>query len=282
MTGKARAGTDVVSIGYQKYGTLVLLKEKKFLEQTLAPQGVTVRWAQFPAGPPMLQAMMAGALDFGQTGDLPPVFAEASKPGELICTGHEPASGSSEAIIVPAESSILTVNDLAGKRVAVTRWSDAHWLLLAALRKHGMSFHDIRAVYLLPTAARPAFENATVDAWAIWDPYFSAAGDRARSIVTGNDVGTGMEFYMARRQFAEGSPALMEAIRTAVTQCDAWAQANRPEVVGLLSASTGLPPDTVARSIAKISFGLQPMTPDIVSRQRETADIFRKEGLLPS
>mgnify|MGYP000948587839 CR=1 FL=1 len=278
----AQAEANIIRIGYQKYGTLILLKEKGFLEEALAPRGVTVRWAQFPAGPPMLQAMVAGALDFGQTGDLPPVFADASAPGALVYAGHEPPDGSSEAIIVPASSPVQTVADLAGKRIAVTRGSDAHWLLFAALKKYGMSFHDVEVSWLLPAAARPAFENGTVDAWAIWDPYLSAAGTGTRQIITGTDVGAGMEFCLTRRAFAETNPELPETVYAAIARCDAWAQENRADVVRILAASTGLAADTVRRSIEKITFGIQRMTPDIMVRQHEKATVLREAGLLPS
>ena len=45
------AAADEVRIGYQKYGTLVILKEKGLLERKLGPLGFTVSWTEFPGGP---------------------------------------------------------------------------------------------------------------------------------------------------------------------------------------------------------------------------------------
>ncbi|MFT8421455.1 MAG: aliphatic sulfonate ABC transporter substrate-binding protein [Gluconacetobacter sp.] len=281
LSARLAHGADgVVRIGYQKYGSLILLKRKRFLDDVLAGQGVAVQWAQFPAGPPMLQAMASGALDFGQTGDLPPIFAQASAPDELVYVGHEPQVGSSEAIIVPAGSSVRTIGDLRGRKVAVTRGSDAHWLLLAALLKNGLSLRDVSVSYLLPASARPAFETGDVDAWSIWDPFLSAVGHDVRVLVTGADVGGGTEFFLARRVFAEGQATLLKLIRDAVARCDAWAQANKQEVVQILAAATGLDPAVVTRSVAKVTYGIQPIGSDTIARQQHIADTFHKAGLL--
>ncbi|MBV1833272.1 aliphatic sulfonate ABC transporter substrate-binding protein [Komagataeibacter pomaceti] len=283
---KAFAGQNSVRIGYQKYGTLVLLKEKGFLEEALRPKGISVQWAQFPAGPPLLQAMIAGALDFGATGDLPPVFAQASAPDALIYAGNENRTGASEAIIVPQDSPIRTVSDLRGKRVAVTRGSDANWLLLASLMNNGLSLHDIKVSYLLPAAARPAFEAGQVDAWSIWDPYLSgalsSAGGRVRVLATGDEVGGGTPFYLARKGFFIEDRDLLRDIIAAVEKCDEWAQENRPEVAVMLARSTGLELGVVEQSVAKIHFGFCRITPQVIASQQHIADTFMAAGLLPS
>ena len=280
MARRAHAASRTVRIGYQKYGTLVLLKNRGFLEDALRPLGVSVEWALFPAGPPLLLALVAGALDFGQTGDLPPVFVQAASPDALVYVGHEAPTGTSEAIIVPSSSPIHSVADLKGKRVAVTRGADAHWLLVASLRKYGLSLNDISVSYLLPAAARPAFETGQVDAWAIWDPYLSGANADTRVIATGDDVNGGTQFYLARRGFFEESPDLVRAILTAIAQCDDWATNHRDDVIALLAHSTGLPSEVVARSVAKLHYGLLPMTPEVIAGQQRIADSFHAAGLL--
>ena len=96
----ARAEDKVVRIGFQKYGTLVLLKGKGSLERKLKPLGYRVAWAEFPAGPQLLEALNAGAIDFGSTGEAPPIFAQAAgRP--LAYVAHEPPAPLGEAILVP-------------------------------------------------------------------------------------------------------------------------------------------------------------------------------------
>ena len=72
----ASYGQDkVVRIGFQKYGKLVLLKSKGTLEEKLRAVGYKVVWTEFPSGPPLLEALNVGAIDFGNTGEAPPIFA---------------------------------------------------------------------------------------------------------------------------------------------------------------------------------------------------------------
>ena len=69
-----------VRIGYQKYGTLTLLKGRGTLEKRLAEQGVGVKWTEFPAGPVLLEGLNVGSIDFGTVGEAPPIFARRQAP----------------------------------------------------------------------------------------------------------------------------------------------------------------------------------------------------------
>ena len=74
----SQAQEKIVRIGFQKYGKLVLLKSKGTLEGRLKPLGYKVAWTEFPAGPQLLEALNVGAIDFGNTGEAPPIFAQAA------------------------------------------------------------------------------------------------------------------------------------------------------------------------------------------------------------
>ena len=76
--GAAYSQDKVVRIGFQKYGKLVLLKSKGTLEGKLKAAGYQVVWTEFPSGPPLLEALNVGAIDFGNTGEAPPIFAQAA------------------------------------------------------------------------------------------------------------------------------------------------------------------------------------------------------------
>lgn len=278
---RARAAQSV-TIGYQRYGSLVVVKESGLLDRAFAAKGIGVHWAQFPAGPPMLEAMIGGSIDYGSVGDCPPVFAQATSPDTLVYIGHEPRNGHGEAILTRAGSSIRSVSDLRGKTVGVARGSNAHWLLLAQLLKHGLAWSDIHPVFLLPAAGRSAYASGQLDAWAVWDPYLSSALDGSRIVATAEDVDAGVEFYIGRRGFASGQPELLKLINESVVATDEWAQANRDKVVDILTRTTGLDRAVVQASVEKLPFSFQPITPDIVAQQQHIADSFFKSGGLPA
>ncbi len=271
-----------IRIGYQRYGTLILLKHTGYLEAALAGTGDAVAWSEFVAGPPMMQAMGAGAIDFGITGDAPPVFAQAAS-NRVIYVAHEPPAPFGEAIVVPAASTIRDVGALRGKTVGVTRGANAHWLLLATLMKSGMSMADVRPVFLAPGAARPAFDSGRLDAWSIWDPYLSSVevGSSARVLARADGVVPNRQFFLAERGFAARNPDLIRLLLAQIARSDAWADAHRDEASAMLAADTGLPVPVVRRAIGRLTYGVQPMTPDVVAEQQRIADAFFGQHLLP-
>ena len=97
----SHAEDKVVRIGFQKYGTLILLKTKGLLEEKL-PLGYSVEWTEFPAGPQLLEALNVGSIDFGTTGEAPPIFAQAAG-APIVYVGYEPPSPEAEAILVPKD-----------------------------------------------------------------------------------------------------------------------------------------------------------------------------------
>ncbi|RZA09956.1 MAG: sulfonate ABC transporter substrate-binding protein, partial [Proteobacteria bacterium] len=157
-----QAQAETLRIGYQKYGTLVLLKAKGTLEKRLAAQGVDVKWIEFPGGPQLLEGLNVGSIDFGVTGETPPVFAQAAG-ADLLYVAYEPPAPTSEAILVPRDSTIRSVSELKGKKVALNKGSNVHYLLVRALEEAGLKYSDIQTVYLPPSDARAAFERGSVD-----------------------------------------------------------------------------------------------------------------------
>ncbi|TLU74686.1 sulfonate ABC transporter substrate-binding protein [Lichenicoccus roseus] len=276
------AGGRTIRVGYQRYGTLIILKHTGYLEQALARSGDRVEWSEHPAGPQMLQAMGSGALDFGITGDTPPIFAQAAS-SRIVYVAHEPPAPQGEAIIVPKGSPITSVAGLKGKSVALNRGSNVHWLLLRALQHAGLTSADINPVYLPPAAGRPAFDTGRVDAWAIWDPYLSSVevGSSPRLLTTAQGLVQNRQFLLADRAFTTAHPDLVQETLRQLDRSDRWAQAHKENVSQYLAADTGLPLDVVRRAINRLSFGVSPMTPDVVAEQQQIADTFAAQHLIP-
>lgn len=280
--GLASAEDGVVRIGFQKYGTLVLLKGKGALEEKLAPLGVTVKWIEFPAGPQLLEAMNVGAIDFGSTGEAPPIFAQAAG-APLVYVAHEPPAPRGEAILVPKDSPIQSVADLKGKTVALNKGSNVHYLLVRALEKAGVAYSDITPKFLPPADARAAFERGSVDAWAIWDPFQAAAeaATGARTLANGEGIVSNHQFYLGARDFTETNPVVIDAIIAALADIDVWAKANPAAAAAELAPSVGIPAPILQVALERQSYGIKALDAKVVAEQQAIADTFHALGLLP-
>ena len=277
-----RADDKVIRIGYQKYGTLVLLKGKGLLEQKLKPLGYRVTWAEFPSGPPLLEALNAGAIDLGSAGEAPPIFAQANNP-DFLYVAHEPAAPLGEAILVPKDSPIKTVADLRGRKIALNKGSNVHFFLVQALEKAGIPYDAVTLVFLAPGDAVAAFSRGAVDAWAIWDPYY-ASGEQAtgaRTLTNGTDLVPNRQFYLSTRPFSNANKAALDTTIAAIGEIDAWAKDNTDAVAAELAPAVGIPAPILTVALKRLTYGVTPLDAAVTADQQKVADTFHRLGLLP-
>lgn len=274
--------SNVIRIGYQKYGTLSILKSRGSLEKRLASQNTSVQWLQFPAGPQLLEALNAGSIDFGHTGEAPPIFAQAAG-APLVYVANEPPNPKGEAILVPKDSSIQDVAGLKGKKVVFNKGSNVHYLVVEALTAAGLKYSDIQPVYLPPAEARAAFEQGSVDAWAIWDPFFTVAkrATGARVLKDGEGLVANREFYLAAKPFNDQYPDRTKAILEELQKVDEWAAVQPTEVAKLLSPALGIDVPTLEEVARRRPYGVQPITEEVITYQQKVADTFLDLKLLP-
>jgi sulfonate transport system substrate-binding protein len=278
----AQTQDKVVRIGFQKYGKLVLLKSKGTLEGKLKPLGYKVEWKEFPAGPQMLEALNVGAIDFGNTGEAPPIFAQAAG-AQLVYVAHEPPAPAGEAILVPKDSPIKTVADLKGKKVALNKGSNVHYLLVKALEKAGVKYSEIETAFLAPADARAAFERGSVHAWVIWDPFQAAAeaATGARTLADGRGLVANHQFYLGRRAFVEANAKALDVVLSELSEVDDWAKRDIKAVSEQLSPSVGLPVPVLEVALKRQSYGIKPIDGAVIKEQQNIADTFFELGLLP-
>jgi sulfonate transport system substrate-binding protein len=270
-----------IRIGYQKSGVLPLVKERGWLEERFKPRGIAVKWVEFPFGPPLLEALNVGSIDFGTTGDAPPIFAQAAR-ANLLYVAAIPASGASEAILVHEDSPIRTLADLKGKRVGFAKASSAHNTTVAALEKAGLAYTDVTPVYLPPADAAAAFARGAIDAWTIWDPYFAIAErGKVRILALAKDVHRPNSFFLANREFTGKHPDLVSALNDEFAKASLWAAEHRAEIAVYLSRATGVDLESERRSIDRTAFPVTPITEEIAADQQRIADRFLKLGLIP-
>ena len=278
--GKVDLAKVTLTVGDQKGGSKALLSAAGQLDDV----PYKIQWKSFTSGPPLMEALNAGAIDVGGVGNTPPLFAAAGKSKIEVVSGAA-MGAKGDTIVVPKDSSIKSVADLKGKKVAVADGSSANYNLLAQLGKAGLSYDDIQVEKLQPADALAAFTNKHVDAWAIWDPYTSQAEleANARILVDGGGLVNGMTFQAA-------NPGSLDekATRTAlrdylgrIATAQVWSNTHRDEWAKVWAEETGLSQAVTRRAVDRRLAKPTPISTDITDSEQEMADAFVKAGLLP-
>lgn len=275
----ARAG-NVFRVGYQPYGNLIVLKSLGTLEAALRPLGWDVTWRRFVSGPPLLEALAAGALDFGTTGETPPIFAQASG-APIVYQAAEAPAPRGEAVIVKTDSSIRSLAELKGKKIGVTRGSNAHYLYVQALKKGGLSLSDVTTIYLAPPDGRAAFERGAIDAWSVWDPFLAAvqATGQTRVLTNGEGLVTNTQYYLSARSFKDQS--VLSAMLSAIRDTDKKVSSKPEAFAGVISREISIPEEVIQTALKRQAWGIRPIDDALVAQQQKIADEFFALGLIP-
>jgi sulfonate transport system substrate-binding protein len=271
-----------IRIGTQKGGFFPAVRQRHSVEDAFKPLGIEIKWVDFQFGPPLLEAINAGSVDFGYVGDAPPIFAQAGGAGIRYVAAVK-SDGNTQAIIVPRDSPIKTLADLKGKRIAFGKGSSAHNLLVAALERAGLTWNDITPAPLAPADATAAFVKGSVDAWSIWDPYLALAElkENARVIAFDKDVHKPNAFYIARADFVEKYPALVAQLNAVFAAEGRWADSHHEEVARAQTEATGVDIEAIKRFVDRSNYRVVPIDDDVVRSQQAVADRFARLGLIP-
>jgi sulfonate transport system substrate-binding protein len=280
-TGGTAGGSGVtLRVGDQKAGSQALLKAAGLLDGT----SYKITWSQFTSGPPMLEAINAGAVDIGGVGNTPPVFAAAAGSKIKVVSAYR-QNLAGAAILVPQNSTITSPAQLKGKKIAVAKGSSAHYHLLSVLQKAGLSFKDIQPQYLQPADALAAFSSGTIDAWAIWEPFTSQAElqNKAKLLVDGNGYVNGLNFQVAAPGALEdkGKDVAIRDFLTRLTKARSWASTHQAEWAKVWAQETGLPVEVANAAVADTVATPIVIDDSVISSEQQMADAFSAEGLIP-
>ena len=273
-------------IGYQKSASLfVLQKAQGTLEKRLAPQGFSVKWVEFPAGPQLLEGLNVGAVDVGYVGEAPPIFAQAAG-AQFVYFGFDPAAPRAEAILVTKDSPIKSVADLKGKKVALNKGSNVHYLLVKQLEKArpedsatsnaGVPRPCRRARCLRKQERRRLGDLGSVPGRRRKSDRRPRAGRRHRW------CGQQLPVLPWRAQLRDPEPqgdrgALFE---DSVEQ-GIWLKKNLRQAAELIAPLQGLPVEVVELALQRYEFNVKPITPAVAADQQKIADTFFDLKLIP-
>ncbi len=281
VAGTSAHGGPALVVGDQAgTGAQALLKAAGLLHKLPFP----VEFADFTSGPPILEAMSSGSVDIGGVGDAPPVFAAAGGD-KIAIVGARRNDPASAALLVPKGSSITSIKDLKGKKIAVAQGSSADYHLLTVLTKAGLKPTDVQLVYLQPAQALSAFASGAVQAWDVWSPFVEQAVQQkgAKVLVSGNGYGANTAYEVASKA-AIANPAKAKEIKeylTVLDQAYRWANSHPTGWAKTWAAATGLPASVMVSAAKDDTTVPIPVSSQITSSEQQLVDSFAKAGLIP-
>lgn len=273
-----------INLGFQKTGIPAISRSLGIFEKRFGARGVSVNWVEFPSGLVLLQSLDVGSLNFGGGGNVGAIFVQASG-GRIVYVAAQPYAYKGEGILVKDGSPIRSVADLKGKKVGYAKGSSSHNLIAAALEQAGLSINDIVTISLGAADAAFAFESDSIDAWVVWEPYFTIAQTRSSSRVlafSGDVLKNSASFLLANADFAEKNPAIVHELVQGMREAGVWAKANLAQVTKSLAVATGIDEKILATVNANANFDVTPLSESILSRQQDTADRLFRLGLVPN
>jgi sulfonate transport system substrate-binding protein len=191
--GIARAADkpSEIRIDWATYNPVsMVLKQQGLLEKEFEKDGIGIRWVQSLGSNKALEFLNAGSIDFGSTAGSAALLARINNnPIKSIYVFSRPEW---TALVTRKDTPINKIEDLKGKRVAVTRGTDPHIFLVRALLSVGLSEKDIQPVLLQHPDGKIALIRGDVDAWAGLDPMMAQAQveDGARLFYRNKDANT--------------------------------------------------------------------------------------------
>jgi sulfonate transport system substrate-binding protein len=226
----------------------MLMKDKGLIEKEFAKDGITVRWVQTLGSNKALEFLNAGSIDFGSTAGSAALVARIN--GNPLKSVYVYSKPEWTALVTRKDTTIKTVTDLKGKRVAVTRGTDPHIFLVRALQKFGMSEKDIVPVLLQHPDGKTALIRGDVEAWAGLDPMMAQAElqDGARLFYRDADANT-YGILNVREEFLKKYPEITQRVLAVYETARKYAVAHPEELEASFIAATKLPKDVVEKQL---------------------------------
>src|ERR1700748_1315870 len=270
---------DVVTlrVGDQKGGNRALL-EIAGLAKDLPYK---IEWAEFPAAAPILEALNAGSLDVGYTGDLSFLTVYASG-APIKAIGGTRSDAKTQAILVRQDSPIKTAGDLKGKRLAGTRGGWGQFLIDATLEKAGNKIDEAIFAPLGPVDAKIALVAGSIDGWAVWEPYVSYATikDNARVVADGEGLTPTITFYVASDSAIATKRAALQDLVQRLNKARLWALDHIGEYAKATAELTKLPEDVLFSAYTAQRTGAVAIDADVVKEIQQAADRATRYGIL--
>lgn len=179
----ARAEDDEISIGYQPIvnGPLWIARHEGYFEKL----GLRVNFIKFTSGPAQFAALAGGRINLAWGGISAFMLARANG-ANIVWIASVEDYNPLEGLVIPKDSPVTSVKQLAGKKVGLVFGSDADYGMHRALQLAGMQLNEVQLLNMAPPQQVAALLNGDIDAAFFWSPFVNQVLDRGGKIIFSN------------------------------------------------------------------------------------------------
>ncbi|MBW4639662.1 MAG: LysR family transcriptional regulator [Gloeocapsa sp. UFS-A4-WI-NPMV-4B04] len=214
------------------------------------------RWHDYSTGAPIVQGLHSGELDIGILGDYPLLLSAVqqsdTKQTRLVSFVSTNPDGSCNAVIVPKESKIQSIEDLRGRTIAVPFSSSAHGMVMRSLNFANILTEVKLASLENSDIAHPFGSPTVVDGYAHFAPFHDIACNQGKfRYLQGNNPNILPAFYgvVVSASLAEQHPEIAIAYLKALSAAQYW-YATTPSALSLISQWSNLDSEIISRILS--------------------------------
>jgi sulfonate transport system substrate-binding protein len=275
--------------------TLVVADDANRLKTLFALSGeqdklsANVSYANFSSGPLRLEAIRAGNAQLGAVGDVPPILAQYSDAGVPI-VGAVQRDGVGQLLVTSPGSGIKTLNDLAGKKIAINEGTAQQAIVLRNLKAAGLTIKDVQPINLGLAEFADGLRADQVNAAVLKQPdraryLASTAGKNTIELPNAPGAYPGLNYVYASQE-ALSDPARAAAIREFIVawyRAEQWLNDNKATWIDqyLVGDQKVSPADAQAIAESDGKTRVPGFTDEIVAIQQETIDLLQGAGAFP-
>lgn len=276
----AKEAPREIKLDYAYYSPeSLVIKKFGWLEDEFKPDDITVKWVLSQGSNRALEYLNSGSSDFASTSGISALVSRAN--GQPVKTVYIFNTQEASTLLVTKDSTISSVPELKGKKVAATKGTDPFFFLLRALNAHGLSKNDVQIVHLQHPEGRTALERGDVDAWAGLDPFIAATELEAGSkTIYRNPDFSSYGFLNTSDQFIEKYPQHLQRVLNVYERARLWILANQEEAIAIVAEASKQSVPVIRQQFTRANFTKAIPDAQHIGTLKATAPLLLQEEIV--
>jgi len=261
------------------YSHMWVAYKKGFIDEELQKVNYKLNWQTISLGPVVSESFAADKIDMGVMGDFP-AFVGRSAGIDYRMVAIASTISKSQALLTKKDSGINMVSNLKGKKVATTKNTSGHELLISLIERNGMSINDVEFVNMSMGDLGTALINGDVDAGVMWEPAVTRLEESGEvKVVVDGTVCPNYAVLLAKESMINDHPEAVKAVLKAYQRGNEYMQKNPEECLKLLAVEMKIPEEQLRKMMDKYIY-YPPIDDKFIMDMRSTEQFLLKNSII--